>query len=158
MSEKKSEKSAEKYLTALVADKDGKIFELEGYAAVGRSGSKLTALTTGRTIPIPYGGELMYLPDRNPTLYHMESGEFQTLGENPLQPGDPIFPVAAFNSPGYIQAQMCAFRENKEAEFLPLFSYGAVGWYGEGFRTSAILVDRERRQDLRLMKTDKKYL
>jgi len=155
MSKKKPIKYNEKFLTALVADKTGEIFELEGYAAVGRSGSKLTPLTKDQTIPVPHGGELMYLPDRSPTLYHMETGEFQTLSENPFVSGDPIFPVAAFNSPGYIQSQMSAYRENMGAKFLPLFSYGAAGWYGKGFRTPAILVDRERRQDLRLMKREK---
>jgi len=148
-------KNTEQFLTALVADKNGEIFELDGYAAVGRSGSTLTPLTRGRTVPMPYGSELMYLPDRCPTLYNKETNEFQTLDENPFRSGDPIFPVAAFNSPGYVQSRMSAYKEKKGAKYLPLFSYGAVGWYGEGFRTPLILVDKERRQDLRLMKREK---
>ena len=62
--------------------------------------------------------------------------------------------MAAFNSPGYVISFVSAFKENKNAGFLPLFSYGAVGWHNDKFRTAVIRVDRERRQDLRLMKPE----
>ena len=152
MTRKHHQKISKQFLTALVADKNGEIFELDGYAAVGRSGSTLTPLTKNQTVAMPHGSELMYLPDRRPILYHIDTKAFQTLGNNPFQPEDPIFPVAAFNSPGYIQEHMSAFEERKTAKQLPLFSYGAVGWHGKGFRSPLIWIDKERRQDLRLMK------
>lgn len=138
-------------LTALVADRSGRIFELVGYTAVGMDGSLQIPLTTQNTIDLPHGSELMYLPDRSPVLYNKKKSEFEVLTGNPAAPAEPVFPVAAFNSPGYVAAHTSAYRENPDAGYLPLFSYGAVGWYGGTFRSSAIQVDSEPRQDLRLM-------
>ncbi len=135
-----------------MANHKGEIFDLEGYAAVGMAGSSFVPLSTDNTIEMPYGGELMLLPDRWPVLYNIEKGRFETLHENPFEPGRPIFPVAAFNSPGYVISYISAYQENESAEYLPLFSYGAAGWHNGVFRSAAILVDSERRQDLRLMK------
>ncbi|MBW1961813.1 MAG: radical SAM protein [Deltaproteobacteria bacterium] len=142
-------------LTALVADQHGDIFELGGYAAAGRAGSSLMVLDGAQTISMPYGSELMYLPDRQPILFNIKKRKFETIEENPFKPGEPIFPVAVFNSPGYVISYTCAFKEKKTASHLPLFSYGAVGWEPGGFRSAAIMVDREKRQDLRRMKIEK---
>jgi len=142
-------------ITALVADKDGRIIELEGYAAVGMAGSSFVPLSTGNTIDMPYGGEFMFLQDRNPVVYNLETNRFETLKENPYSPGEPVFPVAAFNSPGYIISHVSAYKEKRAARQLPLFSYGALGWHKGGFRTAVILVDSEKRQDLRLMPLEK---
>ncbi len=142
------------FVTAVVANQDGEIFDLEGYAAVGMEGSSLVPLTIDKTVNMPYGGELMFLPDRKPVLYNMDEKRFETLNENPYVPGETIYPVAAFNSPGYVISYVSAYRENKGAGYLPLFSYGAVGWHQGKFRTAVILVDSERRQDLRLMKLE----
>lgn len=149
------EKTHEELVTALVANADGEIFELEGYAAVGMSGPKLTTLSLENTIEMPYGGELMFLPDRAPILYNLETGEFEVVIENPYEPGEPLYPVAAFNSPGYVISYSCAYEEEEEAGFLPLFSYGAVGWKEGAFMSAVFLVDSEKRQDLRLMPEDK---
>ena len=116
MSNRKRNRSKKDYLIALVANGEGEIFELAGYAAVGRSGPLLMPLTVHQTQPMPYGGELMYLPDRSPALYNLEADEFQILAENPYAKGETIYPVAAFNSPGYIQAHMSAFSENEKAD------------------------------------------
>jgi pyruvate-formate lyase-activating enzyme len=117
-------------------------------------GPSLAPLTLDETIDMPFGGELMLMPDRRPILFNMDSHSFETLDENPYFPGEPIFPVAVFNSPGYLISYVSAYRENKGAGYLPLFSYGAVGWHRGKFRSAVILVDKERRQDLRLMKTE----
>ncbi|MBW2252432.1 MAG: radical SAM protein, partial [Deltaproteobacteria bacterium] len=89
-------------ITAVVANSKGEIFELEGYGAVGMTGSALTPLMTEDTINMPFGGELMFLPDRKPILYNTVSDRIETLIENPFVSGEKIFPVAAFNSPGYV--------------------------------------------------------
>ncbi len=135
----------------MVANAAGEIFDLEGYAAVGMTGPVLTPLTTRLARPIPHGSELMFLPDRLPVVFDIASGEWVALRENPYAPGEPLFAVAAFNSPGYVITQLCCYEEMDGAGILPLFSYGAVGWHGEGFYTAVMPVDRERRQDLRLM-------
>ena len=141
------------WLTAVVADVNGAIFDLPGYAAAGMAGGGyLAPLTVAESIVAPYGSELMYLPDRAPVLFNIAAGEFETLHENPLAPGEPVFPVAAFNSPGYVITHVSAFREHSRARLLPLFSYGAAGWHRGQFRSAAIRVDAEPRQDLRRMK------
>jgi pyruvate-formate lyase-activating enzyme len=148
---KKTNQAKTVLLTALVANQAGEIFELDGYAAVGMAGPRLEPLTKRQTCRMPYGSELMYLPDRKPVLLNSKTGLIETLRENPYAPGENIFPVAAFNSPGYVLTRVCAYRETKTAQTLPLFSYGAVGWHKESFRSAVVQVDPEPRQDLRRM-------
>ena len=78
-------------LTALVADQAGEIFELDGYAAVGMAGPWLEPLSSEQTCNLPYGSELMYLPDRNPVLLNINTGRLETLKENPYEPGENHF-------------------------------------------------------------------
>ena len=150
----KPEHSRENFVTAVVANSAGEIFDLPGYSAAGMAGAALVPLKLDDTIPMPFGGELMMMPDRTPVLYHIGNRRFEILDENPYAPGEPIFPVAAFNSPGFVISYVSAYRENTAAGFLPLFSYGAVGWHEDKFRSAVIRVDREPRQDLRRMKPE----
>jgi len=149
---KQSDRAADTLLGALVADQAGEIFELDGYAAVGMDGSLLKPLADNQTCQIPYGSELMFLPDRKPILYNLAARRYETLAENPHAPGEPLYPVAAFNSPGYVISYISAYEERPNAGYLPLFSYGAVGWRRGNFRTAVVMVDPEPRQDLRQMK------
>ena len=149
--EKASPPKKPRYLTALVANAQGEIFDLAGYAATGITGRVLTPLTTNHAITMPHGGELMYLPDRYPVLYNLQNNKFEVLAENPYAPGEPLYPVAAFNSPGYVNTQVSAYEEAPTAGFLPLFAYGAVGWHRQKFYSAVMLVDGEKRQDLRQM-------
>jgi len=139
-------------ITAVVANASGEIFELEGYGAVSMAGPALTPLTADNTIKLPHGSELMLLPDRSPVLWNLAHKRYEVVAENPYAPGEALFPVATFNSPGYVITGVSAYEEKPDAGYLPLFSYGAAGWYKNGFRAAALQVDRERRQDLRLMK------
>ena len=141
-------------ITAVVAGADGEIFELEGYGAVGMAGPLLAPLTVADTVKLPYGSELMLLPDRCPVLWNMAAERFEVVSKNPYAPGEALFPVAAFNSPGYLLSGVSAYAENPGADYLPLFSYGATGWHQDGFRSAALQVDREKRQDLRLMQPE----
>jgi pyruvate-formate lyase-activating enzyme len=151
----KSIKNNSSFVTAVVADHNGNIFELDGYAAVGMAGQSFVPLTADMTTKMPFGGEMMFLPDRKPILYNIGANKIETLNENPHLPGNRIFPVAAFNSPGYVISYVSAYAEEKSAEYLPLFSYGAVGWDKSKFVTAGIQVDTEPRQDLRQMKQKK---
>jgi pyruvate-formate lyase-activating enzyme len=148
-------KKRQAYITAVVANGDGEIFDLAGYAAVGADGPVKTPLEVARTLNLPHGSELMYLPDRVPLLYDLRREGVTALPENPYRPGEAIFPVAAFNSPGYMITHTAAYEERPQAEFLPLFSYGAVGWHRGKFRSAALRVDDEPRQDLRQMPLDR---
>jgi pyruvate-formate lyase-activating enzyme len=134
-----------------VANAAGEIVELEGYAAVGADGSILEVLEPATTQSLPHGSELMFLPDRKPMVYDIGAGRIKCLDEHPHFPGEAVYPVAAFNSPGYVLTHTCAHETPAEAADLPLFSYGAVGWFKDGFRSAALQVDAEPRQDLRRM-------
>ncbi len=142
-------------VTALVANTLGEIFELDGFGAVGMAGIEMTLLQPGNTVSLPYGSELMYLPDRRPVLYNLATGKTEVVFEDPYDPGKPIFPVASFNSPGFVTSYVPAYAEDDGAGYLPLFSYAAVGWLDDGFRSAVFEVDREPRQDLRQMPLDK---
>ena len=142
-------------LTAVVANPDGEIFDLSGYAAVGMSGTKIYPLRTSASQPLPHGSELMFLPDRYPVALNLATGRVETLKTNPHQPGEPLHPVAAFNSPGYVITAACAFYPRRTAETLPLFSYGALGWQRGKFHSAVLQVDTEPRQDLRRMPRQK---
>ncbi len=103
---------------------------------------------------LPYGSELLMLPGRTPVVYSFEKKGFQALARNPYNPGEKIYPVAAFNSPGWVNRYFAAYRDGRKSAFLPLFSYGAAGFYKNGFRSAALCVDEEPRQDLRQMPYD----
>ncbi len=154
MAKKQSDTKTNPMLTAVVANQAGEIFELEGYTAVGMEGSLLLPLKAANTRKMPSGSELMYLPERRPVLYNPATGQYETVRENPYAPGEALFPVAAFNSPGYVITHISAYEENQNAGYLPLFSYGAVGWHRGNFRTAVVMVDPEPRQDLRQMKRE----
>lgn len=141
----------QRFVKALVANEMGEFFDLDGYAAVGMAERRLVPLLQDETIPMPPGSELFFLPSRRPIVYHIQSKAFKALVHNPYAPAEKVFPVAAFNSPGYTISLTSAYAEEPKAPLLPLFSYGAVGWAQGGFRVASILVDTERRQDLRLM-------
>ena len=138
-------------LSALVANENGEIFDLDGYAAVGADGPQHSPLTNANTIELPHGSELMFLPDRIPVVLDLSTGQVKLLQKNPYDPNERIFPVAVFNSPGVVLSHTCAYEERPQARMLPLFSYGAVGWHQKGFWSAAIVVDTEPRQDLRRM-------
>ena len=142
-------------LTAVVANSAGEIFDLEGYAAVGMSGPKLEPIAASAARTLPHGSELMYLPDRYPVAMNLATGRLETLKTNPYEPDEPLFPVAAFNSPGYVITASSAYRAKPTAKMLPLFCYGALGWRQGSFHSTVVQVDTEPRQDLRRMPRQK---
>ena len=121
MVSKKPHQAKTHLLTALAANQAGEIFELDGYAAVGMAGARLEPLSREQTCNMPHGSELMYLPDRKPVLLNIKTGLLEMLRENPYAPGKKIFPVAAFNSPGYVLTRVSAYRETKTAQPCPYF-------------------------------------
>jgi len=124
---------------------------LEGYGAVGMSGNTPFVLKKQKTVPMPHGSELFMLPQRKPIVYNITKSLFETLEQNPFNPDEKIFPVAVFNSPGYVNRHFCAYDDEGIKDYLPLFSYGAVGFGKNKFRSATLLVDKEPRQDLRKM-------
>lgn len=134
-----------------MATEKGEIFELEGYGAVGMSGNQFHILMKTATCDMPHGSELMMLPHRRPVVFNLLTDQFEPLATNPYDSDEKIYPVGVFNSPGYVNQHLAAYDDTGIDKPLPLFSYGAVGFGKKDFRSSALLVDTEPRQDLRQM-------
>ena len=68
-------KAKNEFVTAVAANAEGKIIEIEGFAAVGMAGSDFVPLTKRNTIAMPFGGEFMFLPDRIPIVYNIAAAK-----------------------------------------------------------------------------------
>ncbi len=146
---KQKDKNDHLLLTPVVANKKGEIFDLKGFGAAAMQGKKPVLLTEKQTIKMSYGSELMMLPGHKPIVFNFDKKKFQVLHKNPYFPNEDVYPVAIFNSPGYVNRYFCAYEYTNE--LLPLFSYCAAGWGRGGFRSAALCVETETRQDLRFM-------
>ena len=154
MKNKKISRKKNKYqmsLCPVVANKQGEIFELEDYGAAAMTGIKPVLMAYEKTVKMPYGSELMMLPHRKPIVFNFYKQKFEILYKNPHNKNEDIYPVAIFNSPGYVNRYFCAYENKNKNDILPLFSYGATAWINGEFRSASICVDTEKRQDLRLM-------
>ena len=63
---------------------------------MGMSGNTPFVLKKKKTVPMPHGSELMLLPQRKPIVYNIAKDKFETIEDNPFDPGKKIFPVAVF--------------------------------------------------------------
>lgn len=106
-------------------------------------GGSFFRLTRRDLIKLPYGSELFMLPERVPVGYDSHRNEFATLNN--------CFAVAAFISPGYTVTHNSAYKEKPKSRILPLFSYAAAAYYKGAYYAASVLIDKEKRQDLRLM-------
>src|SRR3989338_8539624 len=140
------------YPKLLIADEKNKIFEVDGIVAAGMKAGNFYPLTNKELIPLPYASELFVLPDRIAVGFFSPNSPPQEIKYNPFSKNQTrCFPVAGFISPGYTATFNTAYTEEPKAKLLPLFSYAAVCWYKGKFYTTAVKIDRERRQDLRFM-------
>lgn len=130
----------------VVSDEKGRINSLPYLEAAGMKGGSFFRLSSRDLIELPFGSELFMLPQRSPVGYNPKSKKFIIL--------DKFLAIAAFISPGYTISYNSPYIEKERPEMLPLFSYGAVAFYKGKFYTAAVRVDREKRQDLRLMDMD----
>ncbi|MCU0571849.1 MAG: radical SAM protein [Syntrophobacteraceae bacterium] len=133
----------------LYADSEGRILDWPRLEMVGRSGHAWQRLQEGDWIPLPEGSELFLLPGRLPVGYDPRNRRFETLAEDPYEPGKPVQAVAAFVAPAHTQIYSAAWQRLPEAPLLPLFAYTAVGWYKGGFVAAGVRVDMDERQDHR---------
>ncbi len=115
------------------------------------AGQTPVILEKEKSIVMPQGSELMMLPDRHPIVYNIARDKIEIIENNPFASREKIFPVAVFNSPGYVNRHSCAYDDRGVKNLLPLFAYGAVGFGKNRFRSSAVVVDREPRQALSKM-------
>lgn len=123
----------------VAADRRGRIAEISGLAAAGRSGRAVYPLDPALLIPLPPASRLFLLPGRRavgfgPDGFRAAAGAGRTA-------------VAAFLPPGYVALALAAFQRERSAPRLPLFCYCAVCWHRGRFRVPAIRVDPDPRHD-----------
>jgi pyruvate-formate lyase-activating enzyme len=124
----------------IVSDKRGKIFDIPELEAIGRSGKNF--LTPGKKewIPLPPGSDLMELPGRLPVGIEVKTQKLQVIN-------DSLWAVAAFTSPAHTITLLAAWKTRENSEPLPLYAYGAVGWFKNRFQVCAMRIDPDIRQE-----------
>lgn len=125
--------------TTVAADCQGRVIDLPGLAAAGRSGHTVYPLDGARLIPLPKGSDLYLLPSRPAVGFAADGSMVATGGKYTA--------VAAFLPPGYTAISLAACHSNKAAPRLPLYCYCAVAWYRGKFYVPALRVDSDPKHD-----------
>ncbi len=125
----------------VVADSWGRIFDVPGTWAAGRSTGRVDPLNPEELIALPACSQLFYLPGRYPMGFD-GSGTATVIGRS-------YQPVAAFLPPGYLALRLCAFERAPGAPVLPFYSYAALAWFQGRLCVAAIRVDYARKHNLR---------
>jgi wyosine [tRNA(Phe)-imidazoG37] synthetase (radical SAM superfamily) len=131
--------SAEKIAPCLVfADESGNIYDHPDLLMLCRRGSELTLPRPDELMPLPVDSEFFLLPGRGALGLDPETGQVEELEE---------LAVAVFASPAHTLSASAAYQTRPGAPTLPLFAYGAVGFYQGQFYVCARRVDQDRRQE-----------
>ncbi len=123
----------------VIADRQGRITELPGLAAAGRSGCTVSPLDPDLLIPLPPASQLYLLPGRRAIGFDLNGNDTQAESGQVA--------VAAFLPPGYMAFALAAFQKERSAPRLPLFCYCAVCWHRGRFYVPALRVDHDPRHD-----------
>ena len=123
---------------ALFADNDGNIYDHPDLLMLCKRGHQLTLPRPDELIALPEGSDLYLLPKRDALGLDPETGQMEAIEDGTA--------VAGFISPGYTLSASTAYTTQKDAPFLPLFAYGAIGYANGKFWVTAKQVDKDRRQ------------
>lgn len=123
------------------ADAAGNIYDHPDLLMLCRRAGELTLPRPDELMPLPEGSEFFLLPGRSALGFDPESGQVEELGE-----ADELA-VAVFASPAHTLSATAAYQSRPGAPTLPLFAYGAVGFYEGRFYVCARRVDQDRRQE-----------
>ena len=114
-------------LQAVYADNQGNAYNDEHHGPVGRVGDIFIELTPEQMIPLPAGGSLVLLPERQ-AIGLTAKGTFTTL------PGQ-RYALAALLPQGYTRLALPAYHGNGVP--LPLYGYTAAAWRDGRFYVAA---------------------
>ena len=117
-------------INALIADKDGNIFDVPEAEGVGRVGEKFFKLKPEDLIKLPDSADLMFLPQRRAIGF--AHGKFSTLNGRA---------VSAILPQGFTRTHLPAFQKNSRAKILPLYGYTAVVLYKDALHAAALYTD-----------------
>ncbi|MDH7479598.1 MAG: radical SAM protein, partial [Syntrophomonadaceae bacterium] len=124
------------------ADKNERIYELEGWKMAGRLGMRLVEPEREEMIPFPPGASLVMLPERQPVGISPQ-GRFATLSRQPGRRAGRPYAVAALLPQGYTRTLLPAYTHRGAAVSLPLFGYCAVGFREGGLYVAARQTDED---------------
>ena len=127
------------------ADKNGNIYDDPDLLMCCRKGTQWSVPAANELIPLPEESELMFLQDRQAVGLN-NNGQL-IITEN--------YAVGAFAAPGFTLSSHPLYQTQPEAELLPLFAYGAVGYAAGRFWICAKKVDKDRRQQFKNIKISK---
>ncbi|RMD94764.1 MAG: radical SAM protein [Calditrichaeota bacterium] len=136
-----------KYPNLVVSDSEGHVFEIPEFYMAGMQIREPVLPQPEGLIPLPEGSDLFVLPDRVAVGYDPRRKRFVEVH---TYRGNPVFAVAAFMAPAYLQFHRSAYLTLDGAPRLPLYSYTALGWQNGQFYVSATRIDPDPRQDLPL--------
>ncbi len=128
----------------VVAQPDGSICEHPDLLMICRRGREFALPRPDELMPLPDESELFLLPGRLAVGLDPDSGETVAL-----DPSEGLA-VAAFVSPGHTLTSHPAYLLSGDPASppptLPLFAYGAVGFWNDRFYIAARRVDEDKRQ------------
>jgi pyruvate-formate lyase-activating enzyme len=119
------------------ADEAGNIFDHPELEMLVRRGDRLEPPRPDELIPLPPESELFLLPGRDALGFDPNTGQVERLEERA---------VGAFVCPGHTLSATAAYATRPGAPVLPLFAYGAIGFWGDRFFVAAAKVDDDKRQ------------
>jgi len=139
--------SRQKTILAVVADKDGEVFEYPELLMAGMNGMDVRLPADDELIPLPEGSRLFTIPNTPPIGFDRHSGQQKTINTLPENwGGGQVQAVSAFTTPAFTRTLLPAVDYSKKAVDLTLWSYTAVGWCveEERFYVAAVRVDRNQ--------------
>ncbi len=122
----------------IYADKNGNIYEESRLTMLCRKGKDILLPKPGDLIPLPKESDIFLLPDRRPMGFDKQNGRIEILED--------AHAVAGFVCPGYTLTGIAAYKTDHNTPSLPLFAYGAIGYYKGKFWVCAKKVDNDPRQ------------
>lgn len=128
----------------VVSDEKGRLMDLPEYGLAVRHGRSIAIPERAEIIPLPEGSDLYTLPDRLPIGIDRRTGKSVVIAS---YEGIRLRAAAAFVAPAYTALYHTAYRNEKGGVTLPLYAYAPLGFDGKRFVTTAIRVDKDRRQD-----------
>ncbi|MFP4128851.1 MAG: radical SAM protein, partial [Desulfonatronovibrio sp.] len=122
----------------ICADQEGRILEEPDLLMLTRQGNSFALPRPDDLIPLPQSSDLFLLPGRKALGLDPETGDIEVIDS---------LAVAGFASPGHTLSATAAYAAEPDAPVLPLYAYGAVGYFEDRFWITARLVDQDKRQD-----------
>jgi len=124
----------------LVCDPDGNILDYPTLGFAGQSGSRWVPVPEADLMPIPEGTKVFFVPDSRAVGWDRQRGRPVVL--------DGVRAVAAMLQAGFTRTLLPAAERTEPAsgrygchDYLPLWSYAAVGWRGGEMVAAAFRVD-----------------